>query len=287
MQTSSPSNCRRRSAVEPLAVGAALTLAVLLGVSGVAQAQDNQITVWFERASSTVHEGDVDGFGVYLSAPPSTLDPVVDASGQFKIPLVATPLGGARRGVDFHGPGTAKFWLDETRTGNGVFVHEDDRVEEGHGVEVTFGTLPDGVVAGSPSTMTVMFIDGPRGPLVSLALDPDTISENGGASTITATLNKAADADVTLTVAADPMDPAVAGDFTLSGNRTLTFAAGSTQSTGLVTLTAEGQRPGRAGQDDPHQGVVERRDHGGRRAQRPVVDHYRRRGGIDGASPCR
>ena len=239
MQTSSPSNCRRRSAVEPLAVGAALTLAVLLGVSGVAQAQDNQITVWFERASSTVHEGDVDGFGVYLSAPPSTLDPVVDASGQFKIPLVATPLGGARRGVDFHGPGTAKFWLDETSTGNGVFVHEDDRVEEGHGVEVTFGTLPDGVVAGSPSTMTVMFIDGPSGPLVSLALDPDTISENGGASTITATHEqdgrRGRDADG----GGGPDGPAVAGDFTLSANRTLTITAGSRQSTGLVTLTAE------------------------------------------------
>ena len=240
MQTSSPSNCRRRSAVEPLAVGAALTLAVLLGVSGVAQAQDNQITVWLERESSSVHEGEADGFGIYLSAPPNTLDPVVDASGQFKIPLVATPFGGARRGIDFHGPGTAKFWLDETRTGLGVWTHEDDRVEEGHGVVVTFGTLPDGVIlaVGKPTTMTIDFIDGPSGPRVSFDLDPATISENGGTSTISASMNKTADEDVTLTVVADPMDPAVAGDFTLSTNRTLTITAGSRQSTGLVTLTA-------------------------------------------------
>ena len=42
-----------------------------------------------------------------------------------------------------------------------------------------------------------------------------------------------------MTVAADPMDPAVAGDFTLSANRTLTIAAGSRDSTGVVTVTAE------------------------------------------------
>ena len=205
-----------------------------------ADAQDNQITVWLERESSSVHEGEADGFGIYLSAAPNTLDPVVDASGQFKIPLVATPFGGARRGIDFHGPGNAKFWLNETRTGLGVWAHEDDRVEEGHGVVITFGTLPDGVIlaVGKPTTMTIDFIDGPSGPRVSFDLDPATISENGGTSTISASMNKTDDEDVTLTVAADPLEPAVAGDFTLSTNRTLTITAGSRQSTGLVTLTA-------------------------------------------------
>ena len=239
VQTSSPGRRGHRSAAERLSVAAILTLAVLLGVPGVAQAQDNQITVWLERDSDSVHEGEAAGFGVYLSAAPSTLDPVVDASGQFKIPLVATPFGGARRGIDFHGPGEARFWLNETRTGLGVWAHEDDRVDEGHGVVVTFGTLPDGVVAGSPDTMTINFIDGPSGPRASLNLNPDTISENGGFSTVTASLNKVHSADVTLTITADPMDPAVAGDFTLSANRTLTIAAGSRDSTGVVTVTAE------------------------------------------------
>ena len=242
MQTSPPCNRRRWSAAEPLAVGAVLALTVLLGVPGVAQAQDNEITVWLERESSSVHEGQADGFGIYLSAAPNTLDNlVIDASGQFKIPLVTTPFGGARRGIDFHGAGVARFWLHETRTGLAVWAHEDDRVEEGHGVEVTFGTLPDGVIlaVGKPTTMTIDFIDGPADPRVSLDLDPNTISENGGVSTVTASLNKVHSADVTLTVTADAMDPAVAGDFTLSANRTLTIAAGSRQSTGLVTLTAE------------------------------------------------
>ena len=214
---------------------------MLLGVPGVAQAQ--QITVWLERESSSVHEGEADGFGIYLSAPPNTLpnsddDDFTDASGQFKIPLVATPFGGARRGIDFHGPGVARFWLNETRTGLGVWAHEDDRVEDGHGVVVTFGTLPDGVVAGSPDTMTVMFIDGPSAPRAFLKLDPHTISENGGVSTVTASLNKVHSEDVTVTVGADAMDPAVAGDFTLSANPTLTIPAGSKDSTGTVTVTA-------------------------------------------------
>ena len=240
VQTSSPGRRGRRSAAERLSVAAVLTLAVLLGVPAAADAQDNQITVWLERDSDSVHEGEAAGFGIYLSAAPNTLDNLVmDASGQFKIPLVTTPFGGARRGIDFHGAGTAKFYPTETRTGLGVWAHEDDRVEEGHGVVVTFGTLPDGVVAGSPNTMTINFIDGPSGPLVSLALDPDTISENGGVSTVTASLNKVHSADVTLTVTADAMDPAVAGDFTLSANRTLTIAAGSKDSTGVVTVTAE------------------------------------------------
>ncbi len=239
VQTSSPSRRDRRSAAERRSVAAVLTLAVLLGVPAAAHAQDNQITVWLERDSDSVHEGEAAGFGIYLSAAPSTLDPVVDASGQFKIPLVTTPFGGARRGIDFHGAGEARFWLNETRTGLGVWAHEDDRVEEGHGVVVTFGTLPDGVVAGSPDTLTINFIDGPSGPRASLNLNPDTISENGGFSTVTASLTKVHTEDVTVTVAADPMDPAVAGDFTLSANRTLTIAAGSRDSTGVVTVTAE------------------------------------------------
>ena len=240
MHISSPGRRGRRSAAERLSVAAILTLAVLLGVPGVAQAQDNQITVWLERESSSVHEGEADGFGIYLSAPPNTLDPVVDASGQFKIPLVATPFGGARRGIDFHGPGVARFWLNETRTGLGVWAHEDDRVEEGHGVVVTFGTLPDGVIlaVGKPTTMTIDFIDGPSGPRAFLKLDRHTISEDEGVSTVTASLNKVHSEDVTVTVGADPMDPAVAGDFTLSANRTLRIPAASKDSTGTVTVTA-------------------------------------------------
>ena len=72
---------------------------------------------------------------------------------------------------------------------------------------------------------------------VTLVLSPPSISENAGVSTVTATLNGAADGDVTVTVAAAPVEPAVANDFTLNGT-TLTIEAGETSSTGAVTITA-------------------------------------------------
>ena len=72
---------------------------------------------------------------------------------------------------------------------------------------------------------------------VTLVLTPPSISENGGESTVTATLNGTVSDDVTVTVAAAPVAPAVANDFTLNGT-TLTIEAGGTSSTGTVTITA-------------------------------------------------
>ena len=41
-----------------------------------------------------------------------------------------------------------------------------------------------------------------------------------------------------MTVSAAPVSPAASSDYTLSGNKTLTIAAGATASTGTVTITA-------------------------------------------------
>ena len=75
-------------------------------------------------------------------------------------------------------------------------------------------------------------------PVVTLALSPGSVNERGGVSIVTATLSHEASEEVTLTVAAEAVSPAMAGDFELSANRVLTIAAGSTESTGGVTLTA-------------------------------------------------
>ena len=71
----------------------------------------------------------------------------------------------------------------------------------------------------------------------TLVLTPSSILENGGVSTVTATLSGAWSEAVTLTVSASPGVGAVAGDFTQAGT-TLTIAAGATTSTGTVTVTA-------------------------------------------------
>ena len=75
---------------------------------------------------------------------------------------------------------------------------------------------------------------------VALKLDLDTIAENGGVSTVTATMvpsTSPAPAELTVTVTTEAVSPAVAADFELSGT-TLTIASGARTSTGTVTITA-------------------------------------------------
>ena len=92
-------------------------------------------------------------------------------------------------------------------------------------------------VAAESVAVTVNDDDGT--PVVTLELDPASIAESGddNATTVTASLSGASSQDITLTVAAAAVSPALAGDFTLSGT-TLTIAAGATESTGTVTVTA-------------------------------------------------
>ena len=109
------------------------------------------------------------------------------------------------------------------------------------------GTAANAQAAAESETMAVTgaaltLTDDEATPEATLVLSPATIDEfdgtNVGASTVTATLNRASSEAVTLTVAATAGASAVAGDFSLSSARTLTIAAGSTASTGAVTVKA-------------------------------------------------
>ena len=93
-----------------------------------------------------------------------------------------------------------------------------------------------GVAAPAPQTLTIT--DDEATPAVSLTLTPSTIGENGGTSTVTATLSGLSSAAVRVEVSAEPGTGASAGDFTQSGT-TLEIAADTTASTGTVTVTAE------------------------------------------------
>ncbi len=73
-------------------------------------------------------------------------------------------------------------------------------------------------------------------PRVTLTVAPTSIAENGG----TATVNRVSFGTTTVTVGATAGSNAAAGDFRLSPAKTLTIAAGSTTSTGTVTITAVG-----------------------------------------------
>ena len=119
--------------------------------------------------------------------------------------------------------------------------------------DLTLTLNPDGVdesdetvtVAGELAGLTVtdtMFTieDNDATPTVTLVLTPASINESGAtnASTVTATMNGESSEAVTLTVSSTPVSPAVAGDLTLSDNKTLTIPANTQASTGVVTITA-------------------------------------------------
>ena len=96
------------------------------------------------------------------------------------------------------------------------------------------GNVGQGVAhAQRPVALTVTVEDDDK-PVVTLALSEGSISEDGGVATVTATLDKVASQGTTVTVSASP---GAGTDFTQTGTK-LTIAAGSTASTGVVTITA-------------------------------------------------
>ncbi len=114
-------------------------------------------------------------------------------------------------------------------------LNNDDFDEPDEKISVT-GSL-SGVTVTDPS---ITIEDNDDTPTVTLVLTPSSINESGAtnASTITATMDGKSSELVTLEVSADPVTPAVTGDFTLSNNKTLTIPALSKASTGVVNITA-------------------------------------------------
>ena len=124
----------------------------------------------------------------------------------------------------------------KSASGNFTLTLNDDAVDEPDETISVAGTLTDVTVTGT----TITIEDDDATPTVTLTLTPATINESGttNASTVMATMDGLSSEPVTLTVSATPVTPAVAADFTLSDDTTLTIPALSQTSTGAVTLTA-------------------------------------------------
>ena len=185
------------------------------------------VTVSFEQGTYTVAEGGTVEVTV-------TLDP--DPERTVTIPIIRTNQDGASNG-DYSGvPASVTFNNGDTSE-SFTFTATDDTVDDdGESVLLTFGAMPDGVSAGTPTETTVTITDDDAAAgKVALALTPATISESGAgnASTVTASVPAASSATTTVTVSVNPADTT-----TLTGNTTLTIPAGDTDSTGVVTITA-------------------------------------------------
>ncbi len=89
-----------------------------------------------------------------------------------------------------------------------------------------------------PESVELTITDDDEEPTVTLMLDSPTIPENGGTATVTATLDRMSSAVTMVEISVQPNTPAMDSDYQLSENQTLTIAAGTLESTGLVTVTA-------------------------------------------------
>ena len=125
-----------------------------------------------------------------------------------------------------------------TTTGTVTLTATDNAVHSGNRTAGVTATLANGAGTGSVTPATLTLTEDEASPVAALALDPASISENGGVASVTATLSGASTQAVVLTVAAAPGLFAAAADFGLSATTTLTIAAGQTASTGTVTVTA-------------------------------------------------
>jgi len=112
-------------------------------------------------------------------------------------------------------------------------THEgDERVSvRGEMRSTVSGVGVDPSVRVGETTFTIA--DDDSEPTVTLRLSESEISENGGTATVTAGLGHASGVATTVTVSAVAGPSAVAGDFTMSANRTLTIPAGALNSTGI------------------------------------------------------
>ncbi|MCY4001758.1 MAG: leucine-rich repeat protein [Bacteroidetes bacterium] len=87
-------------------------------------------------------------------------------------------------------------------------------------------------------TLTILDDDAPPRGILALTLSPTSINEDGGLTSVTATLNPVSSNVTTVIISAFPESSATGDDYRLSTNTTLTILAGQTSSNGLVTITA-------------------------------------------------
>ena len=132
--------------------------------SNIASATTGQATVTFGASVYTAVEGGAAAtVEVQLSAA---------LSAPVTIPLEVTLQGGATA-ADYSGiPETVTFGADQTAVTFTVTATADTDAETGESVSIGFGTLPEGVFARSPATVTLADRSGP-GPGPGPTTDPD------------------------------------------------------------------------------------------------------------------
>ena len=215
---------------------------------GITQPTAKTLTITDEEATSTTVTLSVSpsavSEGATGAAQTVTVTGRLDAAARETDAVVTVSVAGdtAVAGTDFGAVTDFTLTIPKGSTsGTATFTLapiDDDIDEPRETVTVSGTTTVSGLTVGPSAGVKVTIEDNDAAPTVTLALTPASIPENGGSSTVTATLDHPSSEATTVTVSATAVHPAVAGDFTLSGNKTLTIAAGDTDSSGTVTISA-------------------------------------------------
>ena len=161
--------------------------------------------------------------------------------------------GGATSGTDYTAlpSGTLTFAPGDTAKTITVTVIGDATDESNETVLLRLSGAVNAAIGGTGGASgEITDDDGP--PTVTLALSPGSIPESGtgNSAAVTASLNHPSAWDTRVTVTAAAGANADSGDFTVTGDRRLTIAAGETGSAGTVTITAVDN-----GTDEPDKSV--------------------------------
>ncbi len=163
-----------------------------------------------------------------------------DANAASNLQITASGSGTARA-VIFTASSDAFHIARGADNANGTLVitptdNDDDNVDETVTVSIS-GVGAPGVadLALSPAAAYAITLVDDNRPDVILPLNPKRISENGGASTVSAALVTASGADTVVTISLMPADAAY---YTLTGAATQTITAGQLTSSATLTITA-------------------------------------------------
>ena len=128
---------------------------------------------------------------------------------------------------------------EKESTGTVTLTALDNEVDEANKTVEVRGTATNDLAVNGPDSVTLTITDNDDPPTVELVLTPDSITEDGGQTRVTARLTDRTTSSVAteVTVSAVAKSPATAPAFRLSGDP-LTIAPGAKESTGTVTITA-------------------------------------------------
>ena len=215
-----------------LGFGSALPARVTAGTRtettlNIGDDDDPVVTVMFAQTTHTVDEGDTQQVTVSVSADPERT---------IIIPIGTTHQGTAS-GADYSGvPPSVTFNSGETSKTFDFEATQDEIDDDGEGVKLGFGTMPDPrVSAGTPDEVTVNINDDDTADIV---LSPMSLTvTEGGSSDYTVRLATEPTVDVTVTISGH-----AGTDLTLTGNRlngdALTFTPDNWSTPQTVTVAA-------------------------------------------------